>query len=83
MRVHIFIEKVVCYDVIIIGAGQSGLAMGYFLKSRNLSFLILEKGTSVGKVWRKRYDSLTLSTPYAYSSLPGLDFKGRERVYPT
>jgi putative flavoprotein involved in K+ transport len=62
------------YDVIIIGAGQSGLAMGYFLKSRNLSFLILEKGTSVGKVWRKRYDSLTLSTPYAYSSLPGLDF---------
>ena len=74
---------VMIYDVIIIGAGQSGLAMGYFLKSRNLSFLILEKGTSVGEVWRNRYDSLTLFTPYAYSSLPGLDFKGRERVYPT
>lgn len=36
------------YDVIIIGGGQAGLAMGYFLKKSGLSFLIVEKETSIG-----------------------------------
>ena len=31
------------YDVIIIGAGQAGLSMGYYLKKTNLSFLVLDK----------------------------------------
>ena len=31
------------YDVIVIGAGQAGLSMGYYLQQTNLSFLILDK----------------------------------------
>lgn len=70
------------YDVVIIGAGQAGLAMGYHLKQTSMSFLILDKGNEIGQSWKERYDSLTLFTPYSYSSLPGLAFKGAGR-YPT
>jgi putative flavoprotein involved in K+ transport len=71
------------YDVIVIGAGQAGLSMGYFLKQTKLSFLILDKGSSIGETWRNRYDSLTLFTSRSYSSLPGLTLKGEEKQYPT
>ncbi|HER2025544.1 TPA: NAD(P)-binding domain-containing protein [Streptococcus pyogenes] len=69
------------YDVVIVGAGQAGLAMGYHLKQTSLSFLILDKGKEIGQSWKERYDSLTLFTPYSHSSLPGLAFKGAGR-YP-
>ncbi|CAK6471646.1 putative oxidoreductase CzcO [Peribacillus frigoritolerans] len=70
------------YDVIVIGAGQAGLSMGYYLNSTDLSFLILDKGKEVGEVWRKRYDSLTLFTPRFCSSLPGLTLDGNHNTYP-
>ena len=60
------------YAVIVIGAGQAGLSMGYYLKQSGLSFIILDKANKIGEVWRNRYDSLTLFTTQVYSSLPGL-----------
>ncbi|MFB3167671.1 NAD(P)/FAD-dependent oxidoreductase [Neobacillus sp. 179-C4.2 HS] len=71
------------YDVLVIGAGQAGLAMGYYLKQTKLSFLILDKESAIGESWKKRYDSLTLFTPRSYSSLPGLTLNGEEKIYPT
>lgn len=71
------------YDVIIIGGGQAGLVMGYFLQKSNLSFLIVDKSTDLGESWRNRYDRLTLFTPRLYSSLPGLALAGNSNVYPT
>ncbi len=71
------------YDVIIIGAGQAGLSMGYYLKKTNLSFLVLDKGAMIGEVWENRYDSLKLFTPHEYSSLPGLALEGIQNDYPT
>lgn len=71
------------YDVIIVGAGQSALSMGYFLKKTKLSFLILDKGSRVGDTWRNRYDSLVLFTPRSYSSLPGLSLEGNPNGFPT
>lgn len=71
------------YDVIIIGAGQAGLSMGHYLKQTNLSFLILDKANEIGETWKDRYDSLTLFTPRAYSSLPGLKMDGNQNEYPT
>ncbi|WP_394233327.1 flavin-containing monooxygenase [Niallia oryzisoli] len=71
------------YDVVIIGAGQAGLSMGYFLKQTGLSFIILDNQNAVGDVWRNRYDSLILFTPRAYSSLPGLALKGDPAGFPT
>lgn len=70
------------YDVVVIGAGQAGLAMGYYLKKSPLKVLILDKNQRVGEVWRKRYDSLVLFTPRAYSALPGLALEGDQTGYP-
>lgn len=70
------------YDVLVIGAGQAGLSIGYFLKQTKLNFLILDKGSEIGHRWKNRYDSLTLFTPRTYSSLPGLSLKGEEKQYP-
>jgi choline dehydrogenase-like flavoprotein len=65
------------YDAIVIGAGQAGLATGYYLKQHKKHFLILEQGSVAGQVWLSRYDSLRLFTPARYSSLPGLPFPCR------
>ena len=70
------------YEVVVIGAGQAGLAMGYFLSRQKRRFLIVERAGSVGSAWRERWDSLTLFTSRRYDSLPGLDFPGDAAGYP-
>jgi putative flavoprotein involved in K+ transport len=70
------------YDVVVVGAGQAGLAMGYFLKQQGRKFVIVEAADSVGSAWRDRWESLTLFTPRRYSSLPGLPFTGDPEGYP-
>jgi putative flavoprotein involved in K+ transport len=63
-------------DVLIIGAGQTGLAAGYYLRQSGLSFLLADRHSRIGDSWRNRYDSLMLFTPRVYSSLPGLGMPG-------
>ena len=62
------------FDVVIIGAGQAGLAAGYWLAQRDIDFIIVDAHARVGDSWRKRWDSLQLFTPARYSALPGLAF---------
>jgi len=66
-------------DVLVIGAGQSGLAIGRQLQQRGRSFLIVDAGPEIGHVWRSRWDSLTLFTAARYSGLP---FPGDPHSYP-
>ena len=70
------------YDTIIIGAGQAGLAVGYFLKQTKQKYVLLDKGNEAGDSWNKRYDSLILFTPRIYSSLPGMSLEGEEQGFP-
>jgi putative flavoprotein involved in K+ transport len=70
-------------DVLVIGAGQAGLAMGYHLQQHKKSFVILGKEERLGDVWRKRYDSLVLFTPRWFSALPGLPLTGDRDGYAT
>src|SRR5258708_8511957 len=71
-------------EIIIVGAGQSGLSMGYWLKRKPRSFLLLEAGQRIGESWRQRYDSLVLFTPRRYSALPGgLEMPGDPEGRPT
>jgi putative flavoprotein involved in K+ transport len=70
-------------EVAIVGAGQAGLAMGYFLRQKGIPFVILERADSIGSAWRERWDSMTLFTPRRFSSLPGLPFPGDPEGYPT
>lgn len=70
------------FDVAVIGAGQAGLAIGYFLAQLGRRFVILESSDSVGSAWRDRWDSLVLFTSRRYDSLPGLLFPGDPDGYP-
>jgi putative flavoprotein involved in K+ transport len=70
-------------EVAVIGAGQAGLAMGYFLERQGRRFVILERAGEIAPAWRERWDSLTLFTPRRYSALPGLPFPGDPDGYPT
>ena len=70
------------FEVAVIGAGQAGLAMGYFLAREGRHFTILEAAGSIGAAWRTRWDSLVLFTPRRYDSLPGLPFPGDPDGYP-
>ena len=70
-------------DIVVIGAGQAGLAAGYHLQGRGLDFVILEAAARVGDVWRNRYDSLLLYSPARDDALPGLPFPEIEARYPT
>jgi putative flavoprotein involved in K+ transport len=69
-------------DVAVIGAGQAGLAMGYFLARQGRRFVMLDAADSVASAWRTRWDSLTLFTPRRYDGLPGLSFPGDPDGYP-
>jgi putative flavoprotein involved in K+ transport len=70
-------------DVAVIGGGQAGLAIGYHLRKLGLNFRIIDACTSVGHVWRSRWDSLRLFTPAQYAGLPGLPFPAKRDSYPT
>ncbi len=63
-------------DVVVIGAGQAGLAMSRSLTARNIAHVVLERGR-VGERWlSERWDSLRLLTPASHSALPGLPHAG-------
>lgn len=69
-------------EVLVVGGGQAGLAMGWHLARRGIDFVVLDGSANVGDAWRNRWDSLTLFTPAAYSALPGMPFPGEPDRYP-
>ncbi|MFJ8297533.1 flavin-containing monooxygenase [Streptomyces sp. NPDC094447] len=68
--------------VAVVGAGQSGLAVGYHLRRAGVECVLLDAGGEVGETWERRWDSLTLFTSAQFSGLPGLPFPGEGRHYP-
>lgn len=62
--------------VVVIGAGQAGLAMSWWLAHHAIDHVVLERGR-VAESWRaQRWDSLTLLTPNWQSRLPGHAYRG-------
>ncbi|MEO8179022.1 MAG: NAD(P)-binding domain-containing protein [Deltaproteobacteria bacterium] len=65
-------------DIVVIGAGHSGLAMSHELAERALEHVVLERG-EVANSWRtERWDSLRLFTPNWLSRLPGCAYQGAD-----
>ena len=71
------------FDTIVIGGGQAGLAVGYFLSQQRQNFIILDKYPRSGDSWRCRWDSLRLFTPSQFDSLPGLPYPHANNYFPT
>ncbi|MGZ5112691.1 MAG: flavin-containing monooxygenase [Usitatibacter sp.] len=64
------------HDTLVIGAGQAGLAAGYYLNRGGVDFALLDGGDEIGTSWARRWDSLRLFTPARYNGLPGMPFPG-------
>lgn len=71
------------FDVIVIGGGQSGLAVGYYLRRSGLSYIILDNQKEAGGAWLHTWKSLRLFSPAQWSSLPGMIMTGGSDYYPT
>jgi putative flavoprotein involved in K+ transport len=71
------------YDVVVIGAGQAGMAIGHHLARQGRRFVMLDAADSIAATWRSRWDSLLLFTPRRYDGLPGLAFPGEPDGYPS
>jgi putative flavoprotein involved in K+ transport len=65
-------------DVVIIGAGHSGLAMSRYLTRYSIDHVLLERG-EVANSWKtERWDSLRLLTPNWMTRLPGQSYDGND-----
>ena len=71
------------YETVVIGGGQAGLAVGYYLKRQGRSFVILDGNERIGDSWRARWDSLKLYSPASRDGLPGMRFPAAATSYPT
>jgi putative flavoprotein involved in K+ transport len=76
-------SSVRCFDTVVVGGSQAGLAVGYYLADQRRDFVILDAGHRVGDTWRGRWDSLRLFTPARYDGLPGMPFPAPGGYYPT
>ncbi len=78
------VPRVEKFETIVIGGGQAGLSVGYYLQKRGRSFVILDANERIGGSWRTRtWSSLRLFTPARYDGLPGWPFPASGWSYPT
>jgi cation diffusion facilitator CzcD-associated flavoprotein CzcO len=68
-------------DVVIVGAGQSGLMLAARLDQLNISTLLVERTERIGDVWRKRYRSLKLHNDLCMNHFPYMPFPETWPVY--
>lgn len=71
------------YDTIIIGGGQAGLSVAYFMKRTHLDYVIIDNQSKPGGGWLHTWDSLKLFSPSTYSSLSGWQMPPSQNEYPT
>ena len=62
-------------QVVVIGAGQAGLAVSHELSELGVGHVVLERAR-VGQTWRDLWDSFCLVTPNWTMSLPGFPYAG-------
>ncbi|THH07598.1 hypothetical protein EW145_g3271 [Phellinidium pouzarii] len=67
-------------EVLVIGAGQTGLQVAARLQQMNIRTIIVERNERVGDNWRKRYPTLSLNTPRTHHCLLYAPFP---RTWPT
>jgi len=71
------------FDTLIIGGGQAGLSVSYFMKRTKLDYALLDNQTEPGGAWLHTWDSLKLFSPSQYSSLSGWQMPQTAQEYPT
>lgn len=71
-------------DTAVIGGGQAGLAVAYYLRRVGVDFVVLDDQERPGGAWRGGWASLRLFSPARASSLPGWPMpRAKDGGYPT
>src|SRR5499425_2753079 len=66
-------------ETVIVGGGQAGLALSYYLKQEGREHVVLERAPAVANAWRcQRWDSFTLVTPNFQVRMPGAEYEGND-----
>ena len=64
-------------NTVIVGGGQAGLAISYYLRQQGREHVVLERAPAVANAWRnQRWDSFTLVTPNFQVRMPGAQYAG-------
>lgn len=71
------------HQVVVIGAGTSGLSAAVALADRGIQPLVIDRADQVGSSWRRRYDRLCLNTGRQVSHLPKRPYPKGTPTYPT
>ena len=66
-------------DTVVVGGGQAGLAISYYLNQEGREHVVLERAPAVANAWRnQRWDSFTLVTPNFQVRMPGAEYSGSD-----
>ena len=66
-------------DSVIVGGGQAGLAISYYLNREERKHVVLERAPAAANAWRnQRWDSFTLVTPNFQVRMPGAEYTGND-----
>ena len=67
-------------SVVVVGAGQAGLAVGFYLRRLGLDpgndFVMLDRGPGTGGAWQHRWEALRLGYAHRVNDLPGMEELG-------
>ncbi|TXK18721.1 NAD(P)-binding domain-containing protein [Homoserinibacter sp. GY 40078] len=67
-------------SAVIVGAGQAGLSVAYYLRRLGLEagndFVLLDRGPAAGGAWQFRWEALRLGLAHRVNDLPGMDELG-------
>lgn len=78
-------------SVVIIGGGQAGLSVSFYLKRLGLEpgrdFVVFDRGPGTGGAWQQRWESLRIGSVHRINDLPGMDalgisFDGADKTLP-
>lgn len=69
-------------DVVVVGAGASGVGVARLLVAGGLRVVVLERDGAPGSAWRRRYERLRLHTTRRWSHVAGTRLEHRDRFVP-
>lgn len=65
-------------ETVIIGAGQAGLTMSWWLQQAGVEHVLVDRRTTLGGGWQDRWDAFRLVSPNWTSSFPGYRYEGAD-----
>jgi cation diffusion facilitator CzcD-associated flavoprotein CzcO len=71
------------HDVVVVGAGQGGIASALALRDRGVAALVVDEADRVASRWEARYDRLRLNSSRPTSHLPGRRYAKGTPMFPT